>query len=1261
MFDISPDDILRLDDEQLRELVARLAAAEAQRLGHSPLCITWGGNQTAPDGGLDVDADIPAVALPSKSALPRPRVGFQVKKPDMPPAEIKAEMRPKGVLRSVLADLAAVGGAYIIVSSAGSTAYGALKARRKAMRDALHDCPKAAQLHTDFFDRTRLADWVRDHPGLVLWVREKVGRVLDGWHSYGPWSHPRESVEAPYLVDDRLRVHVGARGTPGVKVTVAIDHVRQQLAEPRKAVRLVGLSGVGKTRFVQALFDGRIGHYPLAKDSAVYTDMAANPTPQPVSLATDLIAQRRQAVLVIDNCGSLLHGQLAQVCAQADSKVSLISVEYDVREDIPEDTEVVTMDTSSGVLIEQLVLRRYPKLSRMAAQTIADVADGNARIALAIAGAVGYSENLTQLSSKALFDRLFWQRHQEDKVLLRAAQACALVYSFNAELEDGVEAELPRLANLINQNVGDMHAAIVELERRELMQRRAEWRAVLPHALANYLATRALEEIQPVRIRELIINSGNLRLLRSFTRRLSYLHGHRVAENLCTEWLQPGGMLGDVSAMTYREEALFENVASVVPAVALLALERVATVAPANAPSTWRRQCKIVRAIAYDAALFDRCVALLLQPIMELNRLEDFPDLKNALVTFFQIVQSGTHAPVSRRFALIEEWLASPLSSLQALGRAALQRALSTTGISTSYGNSFGARSHDYGYQPANNQEVSNWFGYGLQILDQLAVRGGTDAEFANQLLPKLLSPLWAYPALRDQLETQMLRCGAGTFWLEGWVACREASRVHHDDAESVAQLSELCGRLAPKDLAGEAVAAVMPNLRPFQDMLPDESYKDYERRTYEKCEALGAEVATQPNVLVALAPKFHRTGGKAALFGQGLAKAAQDLSSTWHTLVKAWSAVPIPQQNPALLRGFITSLALRDAPLAQQYLAECLANTTLTPALAALQDAVGWDEEGVERLGSALAAELIAVEECHYLYSVVKSTRAVQQAAAELVAQVAARPRGFSVAVNVLARWITTAELGSQEEIERLRPTCHAVLAHAKFGDSQVDNNAYEVARIAKIGLVGAEAEPLTRDLALALRDSSYINPSSSWENQRELLQVMLQYQPGATLSALCEGGSKDWYMSTHLFHDLTDSNHPAKSLDPAELVAWCNQGCRARRHAFALKIIPAVEAAATPGRARLTSQARALLEHSPFPKATLKRLVSNLSPWVWSGSRATIMEVNATALDDVLHLFDAGFQNFARHAKAQLLATIAVDRDEETKRERTRDERFE
>src|SRR3982751_4458393 len=98
MFEISSKDIAKLDDEQLRAVVARLCEAELRSRGLSTSCVTWGGNQNAPDGGIDVH-----VALPPDTSIegyiPRVDTGFQVKQEDMPASRIAAEMRPQNALR----------------------------------------------------------------------------------------------------------------------------------------------------------------------------------------------------------------------------------------------------------------------------------------------------------------------------------------------------------------------------------------------------------------------------------------------------------------------------------------------------------------------------------------------------------------------------------------------------------------------------------------------------------------------------------------------------------------------------------------------------------------------------------------------------------------------------------------------------------------------------------------------------------------------------------------------------------------------------------------------------------------------------------------------------------------------------------------------------------------------------------------------------------------------------------------------------------
>src|SRR5205085_10205946 len=158
MFEISGDDISGLGDADLRSLVARLCTAELRVKGYPLSSVTAGGAQDAADAGLDVRVDCPKDII-DPDFVPRRRTGFQVKKPDIARAAIVAEMRPKGVLRDVIRELADGSGAYIIVSGQGSVSDKALTVRRQAMREALSDLPNALQLHTEFYDRNRIATW----------------------------------------------------------------------------------------------------------------------------------------------------------------------------------------------------------------------------------------------------------------------------------------------------------------------------------------------------------------------------------------------------------------------------------------------------------------------------------------------------------------------------------------------------------------------------------------------------------------------------------------------------------------------------------------------------------------------------------------------------------------------------------------------------------------------------------------------------------------------------------------------------------------------------------------------------------------------------------------------------------------------------------------------------------------------------------------------------------------------------------------------
>ena len=83
MFDVTGQDISFLSDEDLRALVGRLCEAELRRLGLSPLCASWGGNQNAADGGVDVRVTL-GKSTPLSAAFAHANIGYQVKAEDMP-------------------------------------------------------------------------------------------------------------------------------------------------------------------------------------------------------------------------------------------------------------------------------------------------------------------------------------------------------------------------------------------------------------------------------------------------------------------------------------------------------------------------------------------------------------------------------------------------------------------------------------------------------------------------------------------------------------------------------------------------------------------------------------------------------------------------------------------------------------------------------------------------------------------------------------------------------------------------------------------------------------------------------------------------------------------------------------------------------------------------------------------------------------------------------------------------------------------------
>jgi hypothetical protein len=1259
MFDVIGQDISFLSDEDLRTLVGRLCEAELRRLGLSPLCATWGGNQNAVDGGVDVRITLGDSALLG-AAFARPNAVYQVKAEDMARGKILAEMKPDGRVRPSIRELAASGGSYIIVSSKGSVSDSSLADRRSAMRDAVAGIANCDDLHLDFYDRDRLASWVRDHASIVTWVRERIGRPISGWRPYDDWAASHEGLAGTYLTDDSLRIQGPASKGEGESIVQGMERLRRTLAAEQGVVRLVGLSGVGKTRLVQALFDDRVGQFALAPDLAIYTNLSDDPNPQPIAVVAELIARQSRQVLIVDNCTPELHRKLAEVCTRTESRVSLLTVEYDVREDQPEGTDVFELQPSSDDLIEKLLQRRVNGLSQVNARSIATFASGNARVALALAHAVDSYESVASLKDAELFERLFRQRNESSSSLLLSAQACSIAYSFQGEdLGTGAEAELSKLAAIVGKDARTLYADVAELKRRDLVQQRGVWRALLPHAIANRLAALALENISSQDFDQLV-GSASGRLLRSLSRRLGYLHTSLAAQSIVKRWLADGGLLGRVEELNETGRAMLNNIAPVDPTGAIDAIERaVLRARQAGKVLAGEEFRTLLLSLAFEAGLFERCVALILD-LIEFEEPGRYANqVRNSFPSLFHLFLSGTHASIEQRCHVVDDLLKSNSDVRRELGFKSLEALLDTGPFSSFHHFEFGGRSRDYGWHPKCRQDMVHWFRSALELCGALDMSNGEVSSRVRIIVGSHLWGLWTQAELHDDVEAICREFKGRRFWPEGWAGIRSIRQLRDDPlpAAQDAKLAQIEALLSPQTLLEQVRGRVLRSIRDAHD---DIGFRDYEaqfQRHQQGLTELGRTIAAEPAVLEELMDELTACSAGLTLgpLAKGLVDATPSRRVLWDKLVASFRLADPAQRSAELLACYLYNLQSADTELTEELLTECLNDPVLTEWFPYFQQRVVISGAGLQRLKDSLAQKSAPADRYRGLGWINKLD---DSAMLELIQLVLGLVGGFEVAIDSIHMRIFQERRDESVLSPELIAAGRIVLEACEF-DQRLNHDTHALQEVIEACLSSADAIPMVEMLLARLR-AARANWRLGFTEEKPILGALFAAQPIAVLNNLFASNKPDEERFRGFFDYDDISGSPLSRIPEPTLLAWCEEDSTVRYPLIAARMVP-FSKAPNSDKPHWKPSALALLETAPDKIEVLKHYISHFEPMSWSGSRSATWEANARLLDHFENHSDINLAAFARLRRDDMRRSIDDLKRQELDSEKRENERFE
>jgi hypothetical protein len=1108
-FEITKEMVADLSDESLRELLRHLLETEAKAKGIAATGIAVGGNQTAGDGG--VDASIAWTGEPKPRAwLPRRTNLFQSKAETMGPAKISKEMRRNGEPRPIFAKLAKKRGSYIIFSTDDPSA-SAYDARITAMRKAIADVPNGDRIALDFYGADRIARWANEHIGIAAWLLEKLGRPRGGWEPHGNWSRAAEPG-GPYVLDGTSRAKVGGAYLP---VGEAVSRIRAHLAVPGNAVRLIGLSGMGKTRLAEALFDERLhGGSELPRSSAIYADAGLQPAVSPALLAEQLASSRTEAIIVVDNCAQRLHGQLAQIVKRDTSRASLLTIDYDVDGEGTACLLVTLVDNSEGVLVD-LLKQQYPRLSQAERNHLAKFCGGNARIALKIAEASGPGVDLSKLNDSELLDRLFQieRKGADDDARLCAAVA-SLVYAFYVKDHGDHAAEYPTLAGIAETTPDRFHRAVARFLDWGIVQMRGPQRAVMPEPLANMLAAPFIRQSDPATLIARF-SAGPRRLFASFARRIGQLHDVPEAVEIARLLLDSAGPLGCPALLGDRFSGAFVLIAPCNPEAALAAIERELKGPDHDrllTPDERRRDyAQLLVQIAHDARFFQRVVAVLTEFALADGEVREELRARSHLLERFWPVLSFTHATQAQRLPALDAMLTSPDERVASLGVEALDHMMDAGHFNSSLNLEFGARALLSEWRPYHGDGYGSWFKAAYDRLVAVSRGDSAPAQRARQLIAQHFRE-HVSAGFADLAIEAMRQVRGNGFWEEGWRDVNDALHFQErrDGKADRVALVRLEQDMRPRTVDDLFEAFVLGE--PWRHWHPSGRANSSTRRVGLLARATGKCLMRERTELGPYLAHATRRGGvnSARQFGVGLTRATRDPEALWRQAYGALEAHAPNERDPSILDGVLQGSRVHSPDWVSSKLDEIVKDPLLGQHLVELHTAVPLDEAAIDRFRSALKEGRVAPDR-FALLMVGGVTRTIPAPAlARFLRELFDHEDGALPALQVLHMRIFGDRSDGLEVDKALVDLGRDLLARPEIYSDDFARQDHGIDVIAKVALRGDGAEAAARRVCRAMGTASEAKPHS-YPDVGPIAPTLMRLHPRVVLDEIVAKSDND------------------------------------------------------------------------------------------------------------------------------------------------------
>ena len=944
--EVTEKDIALQTEHTLPVLLRRLLSAEAQAHGLPEYGIHVASNITAPDGGEDGRikwSDGP----PSTTFLPSRFSQFQLKAGGVAPAAAGRDVvNRNGEVKPMVRAALEADGHYIMLCAQPYTQT-QISARKKSIRTALReggidfeDC------QVDFRSAEQVAAWVNRHPSVAAWTREWAQRGTVGpFCSWNSWASRAEHETSPWGDDDRL---------PGLR-----KPVRERASEPRRVVRVVGPSGIGKSRLIlEALApsedEERLG-YSLA-DLVLYADESEAGEFAINDVVRTLAENRQRAVVVIDRSPPESHRTLVGMVQRQGSLLSLITIDDDIPSDardgifvdVTAHETLIKVSAAPASVTEAIINSACPGLPSEDFRRLAHFSKGFPKIAHLVAQAWTSARPVAHATEEHLVETFVVGRRSHDRDLL--LQSAELLSAFRLVTFDHSDGEELSVVAGRGRNLSgpDLRRGFNQLIDRGVARRRGKCVTLQPRPIALHLAERKWRDWSRDEWDEILGGDTSPELKVGAAKQLALLNtthiAQQVVEYVCRHRGPFAGMEGIVQP---RHAAVLSALAEIDPSVVA---ERIGRSLPCFPDldmvrdDVRRNLVWALEKIAFHPDSFEAGARQLLLLAVAENEVYG-NNATGEFVDLFPVILGNTAADGNARLLFLEEAARSIDPAQKKIVVDALVKGSATGHFSRSVGpETHGARPALSSWYPATRDEAHSYIEGCLNLLAEFATGDGDVADAACAGLGGNLGSL-ASSGFVDLVEAVVRRIAPAR---ESWPEAREALDwfIRHESSgtrpEAISLVRALMNELEPQGLDGRVRMLLTEMSWEYlwdAELDHDQLYV----RQVDAVREFAAELLQAPDTLRGLLPRLSRQlkprEGRhpqrmLCPFGRAIAEFADRPLDWLGPITEALTEVPADARDFDLLSGYLDGIREAHPNEVELFKVRAAASDVLAPAL---------------------------------------------------------------------------------------------------------------------------------------------------------------------------------------------------------------------------------------------------------------------------------------------------------------------------------------